>query len=309
MKKLTGIWFAFASNAILEARGSGNMSLRALTAFGLVIVFLLAGSPGIAYSQAPPERRMSRKDWLDLERNLRWIIARQRAGEQREPRVGVFADAGVWHVGARSIVDALEREDISCVVLDRSMLKPDVLDQLEAVVVPGGWAPNQWAVAEDKGLKSLRYYVESGGRCLGICAGAYLLSRDVDWEGRKYRYPLGLFDGTAKGPIVGLATYPKPSAVRLMPTDVAAKRGLTSMLDRTFYYNGGPCFVGGTSVEVLARFPDGSVAVASRPVGDGEVVLIGVHFERPIPTHGGEEAPPPTNAGRLFRNLLFPEQR
>src|SRR5262245_59326830 len=48
---------------------------------------------------------------VNLEQNLRWMLARERkaaaakgnriAGEP--PRVGVFAAAGVWHLGARSI--------------------------------------------------------------------------------------------------------------------------------------------------------------------------------------------------------------
>ena len=92
-------------------------------------------------------------------------------GKKNTPaRVGVFADAGVWHVGAKSIVTLLEANRIPCRVLDRSLLTSEGLEGLEAIILPGGWAPAEWAAAGDKGLAAIQKYVERGGRCLGICA-------------------------------------------------------------------------------------------------------------------------------------------
>ena len=54
---------------------------------------------------------------MNLEQNLRWIIERERAGTGRTARVAVFADAGVWHLGVRSIVAALEAEGVPCRVI------------------------------------------------------------------------------------------------------------------------------------------------------------------------------------------------
>src|SRR5262249_38814727 len=78
---------------------------------------------------AEPVVAQGRTEWdrINLERNLRWILAREPAGRPSNPRVGVFADAGVWRDGARSIVEALEGAGVPCRVLDRSMLEPKVL--------------------------------------------------------------------------------------------------------------------------------------------------------------------------------------
>jgi len=48
--------------------------------------------------------------------------------------------------------------------------------------------------------------------------------------------------------------------------------------------------VWGRGVKVLAQYPDGSAAVIARSIGKGEVILAGVHFERPSPSVGGEAA-------------------
>ena len=267
------------------------------------------GAPEPAFAESEPVPGLTEVDRINLERNLRWILARERAGTPANARVGVFADAGVWHIGARSIVDALEGAGVPCRVLDRSMLEPKVLGRLEAVILPGGWAPFEWAAAGPDGLEALRDYVHGGGRCLGICAGAYLMSRDVHYEGKRYPYPLGLFDGSAKGPVPGLAAFPAAGPARLVPTKAGAARGLAYFDGQDVYYSGGPCFEGGTDVTVLARFADGTVAAVARSVGKGEVVLVGVHIERPAPADGGDGAPPPSWAGRALRSLLFPESR
>lgn len=254
-------------------------------------------------------------DWdrINLERNLRWMLARERAPRIVEAgqsaaagkrRVGVFADAGVWHVGARSIVDALEEKGIDCQVLDRTMVQAKGLDRFEAIILPGGWAPHQWGALGEPGLAAIRSYVERGGRCLGICAGAYLLSHTTQYDNDAFPYPLGLFDGTAKGPVEGLARYPKPGHARLSITAEGRARGLAVLSGEPLYYSGGPCFRGGTGIEVLARYHDDSPAAIRRKVGKGEIILIGAHPERPSPERGGDEAPPPPTAGKALAELL-----
>lgn len=188
---------------------------------------LLAGGPGRELKPVPaaPVPGMAEVDRVNLERNLRWQLQRLRARPAARPRVGVLADAGVWHVGAKAIVDALEEAGVPCLVLDRTLLSAEGLAGLEALILPGGWAPYQWAAAGPEGLKAIEAFVERGGRCLGICAGAYLLSRVVEYDQQRFPYPLGLFDGTARGPVAGLAPFPRPGEATLKVTTAGKARG------------------------------------------------------------------------------------
>ena len=235
---------------------------------------------------------------INLERNLRWILERERRTLPRA-KVGVYADAGVWHPGARSIVEALEGVGVPCRVLDRTQLRVDVLRELDALILPGGFAPTQWASAGSFGLAGIAAFVEGGGRCIGVCAGAYLLSRGVKYDGITYAYPVGLFDGVAEGPVQGLAAFPTPGRATLGARGDALQR----LAEGDCYYSGGPCFRGGTRATTLATYADGSAAAVQRKVGKGDVILLGVHPERPV--GGDEDAPPPKRAGEVFRALLL----
>lgn len=248
---------------------------------------LLTPPAPVADSVLPPLAQ------ANLEKNLRWMLERERHPPAKSPRVGVWADAGVWHEGAKAVVTALEGEGVPCRVLDRSLLTADGLKGLEALVLPGGWAPHQWGAAGEDGLKAIKNYVDGGGRCVGVCAGAYLLCETVEYDGQKYPYPLGLFDGTAKGPLKGLTAYPEWGAAKLAVTDAGKKRGLEALDAAEVAYSGGPCFEKGTDVTVLAKYADGSAAVVVKPFGKGEVVLLGGHPELspkqvgPLPKHAG----------------------
>ncbi len=246
------------------------------------------------------------KDRRNLELNLRWIVTRLRNTENHKPAtVGVYADAGVWHLGARSIVEALESTNVGCRILDRSCLTEEQLAPFEAIVMPGGWSVFQKATAGNAGLDAIRIFVEKGGTYLGVCAGAYLAAKDVRWQGGTYPYPLVLFDGIAEGSLPDIAAWPKAGSVRVQVTAAGCRRGISLAGEHGFHYKGGPRFVGGTQVEVLARYPDESAAIIARPFGKGEVVLTGVHFERPAPTDGGDSGPVPQVAGELLKRLLF----
>lgn len=269
------------------------------------------GSPAWAAPEPRPGEAMTVLDHQQLEQNLRWVLERERASAARPPRagagarVGVFADAGAWHPSARGLVDALEAAGVPCRVLDRTLVTKAGLAGLEAIALPGGWAPLQVAAWGPAGTEAIRGFVEGGGRALGICAGAYAMARDVRWDGATFPYPLGVFDGTADGPLVGLARWPDRAAVRLTVDAPGRARGLEPFVAADVLYYGGGRFLGGTATVVLARYPDGSAAIVERRVGRGLVVLCGVHLERPAPTAGGDDAPPPATAGPALASLLL----
>ena len=242
-----------------------------------------------------------------LEANLRWMIAREKLESGRKAaRVAVFADAGTNHLLNRNIVRLLESEGIHCLVMDRSRIARQQLANIEAYIVPGGYSTFQNTATGDGGLVAIREFVESGGRYLGICAGAYMASRDVFWEKEHFPYPLSLFDGTAEGALDDVAAWPNESGVSLTLTDAGKRRGLKADAEGEFYYKGGPRFHGGTNSTVLARYQDGSAAIITRPYGNGEVVLNGIHYERFPPQEEDDEqdlpAPDPSRA--VFQALL-----
>ncbi len=249
---------------------------------------------------------LSEYDRTNLEQNLRWILERERTTPKDAPksRIAVYVDAGVWHLGAKSIVEALEKEKIPCRVLDRTQLDFKHLEQYEGLILPGGWAPLQAASAGDKGLTAIQKYIDNGGRCLGICAGAYLVSKTVKYDGKEYPYPIGIFDGVAIGPVKDGAPFPKPGSFKLTLTENGKKRGLDTLEGLETYYSGGPFFKEGTKTKTLATYPDGSAAVISRTVGKGELILIGTHIERPCPKDGDDKAAPPKFAGELLKRLI-----
>jgi len=262
---------------------------------------------------ADPLAEMTVLDHQNLERNLRWIVARDRDEAARRAkkatvpvaRVGVVADAGVWHPSARGIVEALESADVPCRVLDRTLVSKAGLAGLEGLVLPGGWAPFQVATWGGEGTDAIRGFVEGGGHVLGVCAGAYAMAKDVRWDGAVFPYPLGFFDGTADGPVVGLARWPDRGSVRLTVDAPGKTRGLEPFAKLDVLYYGGARFVGGSGTTVLARYPDGSAAVVERKVGKGRVVLCGAHLERPAPAAGGDDDPPPAPAGPALAALLL----
>jgi len=292
--------------------------MRRAISVGFVVLAFAGAALGWARARAADEetaalREMTVLDRQNLEANLRWMLARERAAHARDvsgkkappARVGVFADAGCWHVSARSVADALEKTGVACRALDRTTLSTEGLAGLEALVLPGGWAPFQLGAAGDGGLAAIKVFAEKGGRVLGICAGGYLVSKSVVWEGKDFPYPLGLFDGTAQGPVTGFAPWPGRSPARMKVTKAGSARGLDGLSTRDILYYGGAAFVGGSGSTVLATYPDGGAAILVRPVGKGEVILSGGHLERPAPADGNDDAAPPAMSGPLLKGLLL----
>jgi glutamine amidotransferase-like uncharacterized protein len=299
-----------------------NLTMKLLHVSSIVLILL---APSV-FGQSPPADRHRRADWVfhppyhavelkwkqRIESNLLWMTDRvenPRPRAANAPLIGVFADAGVWPLGARSLVASLEAAGIDVEVMDWSLLQKSELKCYDALVFPGGYSYFQQLSAGHRGLDAVRKYVEEGGRYFGICAGGFLASKDVHWEGEKYPYPLQLFDGIAEGSIKEIAPWPNPGRARLAVTAAGNDFGLAAATNREIYYQGGCRFVGGTNTVVLANYFDGSAAIIQRPFGKdgkGTVILSGVHFERPTPINGVpvESDPPPSLSTSIIPRLL-----
>ncbi len=157
----------------------------------------------------------------------------------------------------------------------------------DLLIVPGGRDIPYCEALYGKGIQAIKDYVNSGGRYLGLCAGAYFSCAHLMFdEGGELEVSgerqLKFFPGTAIGPIFGTGTY-----------DYASRRGARACAlrwkeeqeDFPSYYNGGCFFAGAETVaevEVLATLAgekEGLPVIIGCTVGKGRVLLSGLHPE------------------------------
>ena len=78
------------------------------------------------------------------------------------------------------LIDQQSRGFVAYIGVDE--IKPDVLEQFDVLVFPGGSASKQAKALGADRRQSIRDYVASGGGYVGICAGAYLCSSHYEWS-------------------------------------------------------------------------------------------------------------------------------
>ena len=129
------------------------------------------------------------------------------------------------------------------------------------------------------GIANIKKYVANGGGYLGICAGATLACKYLDWEVGRVGYEvcgsrISLIDCHAIGSVTRkLFEYSSESGAEMIRIDTA---------NYSFYgyVNGGCKFVTNSSKNcVLASYEYGGAAVISTNFGSGKVVITGVHLE------------------------------
>ena len=156
------------------------------------------------------------------------------------------------------------------------------LDDFDILYMTGGWAVPYIRDLRNGGNAKIREFVERGGGYIGVCAGAFFAADYIYWEGKRYEYPLDLFAGFAKGPIVEIAPWPrfKLCRINLSKTPHPITKGEPASLESLYY--GGPWFEvpPGFKADVLAYYD-----FNNRPVmlafesGQGRVFLTGLHTE------------------------------
>jgi len=157
------------------------------------------------------------------------------------------------------------------------------LDSFRLLCVPGG---NMYQYALDislEGKEKIRDFIRGGGGYIGICGGGYFASEKVVWrEQRLPMTPLGIFPGTAKGPVDEIVPFPDQDVVKVNIVDSTHPITRTEPDSIWILYYWGPIFIPNKDAEVniLARYDRGDYsAMVAFNYGKGRVFITGPHPE------------------------------
>lgn len=143
-----------------------------------------------------------------------------------------------------------------------------------------------------EGAKIIESWVRSGGRYLGVCAGAYYAAEKIEFAVDNDEYKivadrdLGFFAGVARGPVYSGFKYGTEEGAHRI---TLLREGLDAETKAVagIYFNGGCAFFprqdpDAEQSEILARFhlaPDYPIAGVFRKIDKGSACLYGAHIE------------------------------
>ena len=174
----------------------------------------------------------------------------------------------------------------------------------KVILYGGGWAEGYNTYTTQSGYKNIRNFVKNGGGYFGICAGSYFASDIVFWK-EDYEampgiyndeYPLNLFKGVGKGPVLDIKEWTSPTGCETIPEGAAMTTvdinnsvfpNVAPKLEILYY--GGPLFIPFANewekITTIATYnvpdspADGKPAMIIFPYGNGQVFLTGPHPE------------------------------
>lgn len=165
----------------------------------------------------------------------------------------------------------------------KGVIKNDWSRDAALFVMPGGADLPYVKKLHGAGNDHIKDYVQNGGSYLGLCAGAYYASSNIEFDKKGALEVIGtrelaFFEGKAIGPILAKYDYKTESSAR------AAKINLTlsNLKEATVYYNGGGYFENAEQFKnttVIGYYANQQPAIISINHAKGHVVLSGVHIE------------------------------
>lgn len=210
-------------------------------------------------------------------------------------KILIYQDEGTSLSSVESIILSLQQENLdkqyTLHTIDRNFLKVKTW-QLDTrlLIFPGGRDLPYCNALQGEANQKIIDFVQSGGKFLGICAGAYYGSREVKFEiegplevvGKR---ELQFFPGTAYGPAYGLRKfcYENDSGAQIATLNLQLKNSLSISL--AAYFNGGCFFVEAKNyknISTICTYTDiegTPSAIIQCRVGKGKAILSGVHPE------------------------------
>ena len=184
----------------------------------------------------------------------------------------LFTGTGASAGDVAAVTEILNAQSLDFATASSSQLNAMTeasLSRYHLVIVPGGNFEQMGRSLTPEAARRLRQAVRGGVNYLGICAGAFLAA-NVPYNG------LDLFEGV-RFPFYSLeAQATRKAAVAIATPDGAV---------RDHYWEDGPQLSGWGAV--VGTYPDGMPAIVQGRVGNGWVVLSGIHAEALESWRGG----------------------
>ncbi|GME57006.1 Biotin/lipoate A/B protein ligase [Neofusicoccum parvum] len=195
------------------------------------------------------------------------------------------------------------------------------------LVMPGGADLGYCRTLNGAGNRRIAQYVHGGGNYLGFCAGGYYacarcefeIGGDMEVVGDR---ELAFYPGICRGLAFPGFVYRSEAGGRAVALEVNKNALASSTVPEAFcsYYNGGGVFVDAKKfedrgVEILASYTEqlrvdpgeGAAAIVYRKVGEGGVILTGLHPEfAAVNLTKGEDVP---GYGKLVKALDDDDKR
>ena len=185
----------------------------------------------------------------------------------------IYNDEGVGAFGLSCLKEFFKEDDVWLCNAE-AVIDGSVLGMADIFVMPGGADLPYVKKLNGQGNANIRTFVETGGTYLGICAGAYYACSSLEFhKGRADEIcdarELALLEAIAIGSIPEIAPPFK---------DHLSSAAITKVNGIPVFYFGGPFF--NTTEKVVGLYDAvNQPAIIRRSLGEGSVLLSGVHFE------------------------------
>lgn len=200
----------------------------------------------------------------------------------RQVDIAIYAGRGTWNESVQAAEKMFEWMNYTVETLSAQQIN-NGLANFRILCIPGG---NLYDYAQDissEGKENIKSFVHDGGGYIGVCGGAYFASEEVYWQDSKLPMTsLGLFSGTATGPISEIMAYPNYTMCKV--NFMNAEHSITKSgqdFEWVLYY-WGPALIpnANANVTVLGNYDIGNqTAMLAFEYGYGKVFLIGTHPE------------------------------
>jgi biotin--protein ligase len=201
------------------------------------------------------------------------------------PTIGIYMDEGAWDPGVVALHNFCKAygyftKDVLAYQINENQLE----NQIDILLMPGGWAASYNAKIDSQGMANIRNFVKNGGHIVGICAGSYFLADKITWENNTYDYPLNLFEGEVKGSLHAIKAWDGHINTTITLNKVhPINLGFDSQL--TLPYAGGgdiwPSKGNSQNFSVIATLDStkNTLGIASITYGKGSALLFAIHPE------------------------------
>ena len=198
--------------------------------------------------------------------------------------IALYSGRGTDEEHIRATKNMFQWMDCTVQLVKADYINNENLGSFNILCIPGG---NMYQYAQDissEGKEKIRDFISDGGGYIGICGGAYFAGEKVVWRGNRLpMIPLGIFPGTAKGPIDEIVPYPDKGIVKINIVDSLHPITQSEPDSIWILYYWGPVLIPNknANVTILGRYNKGNKepAMLAFDYGQGRVFIIGVHPE------------------------------